>query len=186
MLITAVAPFPDVAKPDAPLPAIRPLNAVLDEEKLELRLAWLEGSNRGPTRRLSAHGCRHRGDRSSARRGRPVAGAVALRHATSPRRGRRALSPNDRRFFPPFPWTQNSPLTNEEISRGNWTQREPSSSARVSVRVAPRSALPAHRSATDGVHALDPQHVRFQDELVYRTSGQSPAASTQWNSPGRL
>ena len=39
VLITAVAPFPDSARPDAPLPAIRPLNAVLDDEKLELRIA---------------------------------------------------------------------------------------------------------------------------------------------------
>lgn len=37
--VTAVAPFPDPARPDAPLPAVRPLSAVLDEEELELRVA---------------------------------------------------------------------------------------------------------------------------------------------------
>ena len=39
VLVTAVAPFPDPARPDAPLPAVRPLAAVLDEEKLDLRRA---------------------------------------------------------------------------------------------------------------------------------------------------
>jgi hypothetical protein len=40
VLVTAVAPFPDPTRaPDAPLPAVRPLNAVLDDEKLEVRLA---------------------------------------------------------------------------------------------------------------------------------------------------
>ena len=39
VLVTAVAPFPDPARPAAPLPAVRPLNAVLDDEKLELRVA---------------------------------------------------------------------------------------------------------------------------------------------------
>jgi hypothetical protein len=37
--ITAVAPFPDPIRPNAPLPAVRPQSAVLDDEKLELRIA---------------------------------------------------------------------------------------------------------------------------------------------------
>ncbi|QJW97608.1 hypothetical protein [Frigoriglobus tundricola] len=39
VVVTAVAPFPDPARPDAPLPVVRPLNAVIDEEKIELRVA---------------------------------------------------------------------------------------------------------------------------------------------------
>jgi len=39
VLVTAVAPFPDPARPDAPLPVVRPLNAVIDEEKIDLRVA---------------------------------------------------------------------------------------------------------------------------------------------------
>jgi hypothetical protein len=39
VLVTAVAPFPDSSRPAAPLPAVRPQSAVLDDEKLELRVA---------------------------------------------------------------------------------------------------------------------------------------------------
>lgn len=39
VLVTAVAPFPDPARPDAPLPAVRPVGAVSESELLELRLA---------------------------------------------------------------------------------------------------------------------------------------------------
>lgn len=40
VLVTAVAPFPDpVRGADAPLPAVRPLGAVLDDERVEVRLA---------------------------------------------------------------------------------------------------------------------------------------------------
>jgi hypothetical protein len=61
VLVTAVAPFPDPRRPaDAPLPAIRPLGAVLDDEKVELRLApglkpeaWNAGDYR-PTEVLTA------------------------------------------------------------------------------------------------------------------------------------
>jgi hypothetical protein len=39
VLVSAVAPFPDPSRPDGPLPVVRPLDTVLDDEKLELRLA---------------------------------------------------------------------------------------------------------------------------------------------------
>lgn len=40
VLVSAVAPFPDPARgPDAPLPVVRPLGAVLDDERWDVRLA---------------------------------------------------------------------------------------------------------------------------------------------------
>jgi hypothetical protein len=39
VVITAVAPFPDASRMTDALPTIRPLNAVLDDEKLEVRIA---------------------------------------------------------------------------------------------------------------------------------------------------
>jgi hypothetical protein len=53
VVITAVAPLPDAARPDAPLPVVRPLDAVLDDEKLEVRFgpglkveSWAPGDYR--------------------------------------------------------------------------------------------------------------------------------------------
>jgi hypothetical protein len=39
VVVTAVAPLPDDTRPEAPVPVVRPVNAVLDDEKLELRIA---------------------------------------------------------------------------------------------------------------------------------------------------
>ena len=82
VLISTIAPFPDASRSaGSSLPAIRPLNAVLDDEKLEVRIAssmkvesWSSGDYRLTGGAAGS---------PSVRFGRAVANAFASRHASA-------------------------------------------------------------------------------------------------------